>query len=73
MIVPLDAQPAAKSAEAVGGDPSFAIYLVTVVLCLLRARDLPSVTLGVAGTDVSIGPADVGSARRRGPCRPQAA
>ena len=41
------------------GDPSFAIYLVTVLLCLLRARDLPSVTLGVAGTDISIGPADV--------------
>jgi O-antigen ligase len=41
-------------------DPSFAVYLVTVVLCLLRARDLPSVSLGVAGTDVSVGPADVG-------------
>lgn len=41
-------------------DPAFAIFLVTVVLCLLRARDLPSVELGVAGTDVDVTPADVG-------------
>ena len=40
-------------------DPSFAVYLVTVVLCLLRARDLPSVTLSLAGSDLSVGPADV--------------
>ena len=72
IIVSLDAQPAAKSAEAVGGDLSFSVFLVTVVLCLLRARDLPSVELGVAGTDVSVGPADIGSARRRA-CSPPAA
>ena len=41
------------------GDPSFAVYLVAVVLCLLRARDLPTVTFAVAGSDVSVGPADV--------------
>jgi hypothetical protein len=41
------------------GDLSFVIYLVTVVLCLFRARDLPSVTVGAAGTDVSVGPADL--------------
>ena len=41
------------------GDLSFSILLVTVVLCLLRARDLPTVSFGVAGTTVSVGPADV--------------
>jgi O-antigen ligase len=41
------------------GDPLFSVFLVTVVLSLLRARDLPSVDLPVGATDVSIGPADV--------------
>ena len=41
-------------------DPAFAIFLVTVVLCLLRARDLPSLTLGLSGTDVDVTPADLG-------------
>lgn len=41
------------------GDPSFSIFLVTVVLCLLRARNLPSAEVGVAGTDVGVGPADL--------------
>ena len=47
------------------GDLSFSFFLVTVVLCLFAARDLPSSTFGAAGTDVSIGPADVGAARSR--------
>src|SRR5829696_6320570 len=38
---------------------AFPIFLVTVVLCLFRARDLPSVDLGIGGTEFSIGPADV--------------
>ena len=42
------------------GDPSFLVFLVTVALCLLRARDLPAVSFGIAGTDVRINPADVG-------------
>jgi len=42
------------------GDPSFSIFLVTVVLCLFRARDLPALELGIAGTDIAINPADVG-------------
>src|SRR5688500_16920006 len=42
------------------GDPSFLIFLATVTLCLLRGRDLPAVSFGIAGTDVRINPADVG-------------
>lgn len=42
------------------GDPAFLVFLVTVVLCLVRARDLPSVALGVAGTAVELNPADLG-------------
>lgn len=42
------------------GDASFTIFLVTLVLCLFRARDLPSVEVDVAGTGVSVGPADLG-------------
>jgi len=41
------------------GDPSFTIFLVTLVLCLFRARDLPSVEVEAAGTGISVGPADV--------------
>jgi O-antigen ligase len=41
------------------GDLYFTIFLVTVALCLVRARDLPSVEVDVAGTGISIGPADV--------------
>ena len=41
------------------GDASFSIFLVTVCLCLLRARDLPSATVGIGSTSVSVGPADV--------------
>ena len=41
------------------GDPSFSIFLVTVVLCLLRARDLPSATVEISGTEVAVGPADI--------------
>lgn len=40
-------------------DPSFTIFLVTLVLCLFRARDLPSVEARVGGTGVSVGPADL--------------
>jgi O-antigen ligase len=42
------------------GDLSFSIFLLTVVLCLFRARDLPALDLGFAGTDLEINPADVG-------------
>lgn len=42
------------------GDPAFLVFLVTVVLCLLRGRDLPALALGLAGTDVDVNPADVG-------------
>ena len=41
-------------------DRSFAVFLLTVVLCLLRARDLPSLELGVGGTEVDVTPADLG-------------
>ncbi len=41
-------------------DLLFYVFLVTVVLTLLRARDLPELGFGVGGTDVSVGPADVG-------------
>ncbi|MGH3072901.1 MAG: O-antigen ligase family protein [Gaiellaceae bacterium] len=39
-------------------DLPFGIFLVTVVVSLFRARDLPSVELGVAGTGVAVGPVD---------------
>ncbi len=41
------------------GDPSFTIFLVTLVLCLFRARDLPSLEVEAAGTGISVGPADI--------------
>lgn len=41
------------------GDLSFAIFLVTVALSLLRARELPAVDIGLAGTTLSITPTDV--------------
>lgn len=40
-------------------DRSFSLFLVAVVLSLLRARDLPSLELGLAGTDVDVTVADV--------------
>ena len=40
-------------------DPSFLVFLVAVVLSLIRARDLPSVDVGVGGADVSLGPVDL--------------
>lgn len=41
-------------------DLSLFVFLVTVVLCLLRANDLPNVEFEAGGTSVSVGPADVG-------------
>ncbi len=40
-------------------DRSFAIFLLTVVASLFRARDLPEVELGVGGTGIAIGAVDV--------------
>lgn len=40
-------------------DVSFSVFLAAVVLSLIRARDLPSVELGVGEADLSIGPVDV--------------
>lgn len=37
----------------------YALFLVTVALCLVRARDQPSLDLHLGGTTVSIVPADV--------------
>ena len=42
------------------GDLSFSIFLVTVVLCLFRARELPALEFGVAGTSLELNPADIG-------------
>jgi hypothetical protein len=39
--------------------PAFALYLVAVALCLVRARDQPSVDVGIGGTTVSIVLADI--------------
>jgi O-antigen ligase len=41
------------------GDLSFWVFLVTVVLCLFRARDLPSVAFDVVGTELELTPADL--------------
>jgi hypothetical protein len=40
-------------------DGRFALFLGTVALCLIRARDQPSINVGVGGTTASIVPADV--------------
>jgi O-Antigen ligase len=40
-------------------DVSFWVFLAAVVLSLLRARDLPSVELGLGAAEVSVGPVDV--------------
>ena len=40
-------------------DARFALFLVTVALCLIRARDQPSIDLGIGGTTASIVPADL--------------
>ncbi len=39
-----------------------ALFLATVALCLVRARDQPSLDVGVGGTTASIVPADVAAA-----------
>jgi hypothetical protein len=51
--------PLSEALRRPASDLSFSVFLVTVVLCLLRANDLPSVDFGVGGTTVSVGPADV--------------
>lgn len=51
--------PLSRALRRPASDLSFSVFLVTVVLCLLRARDLPSVDFRAAGTTVSVGPADV--------------
>lgn len=48
-----------RVARRSASDPSWSVFLVTVVLCLLRARDLPSVDVDTGGTRLSIGPADL--------------
>jgi hypothetical protein len=40
-------------------DAPYALFLVTVALCLVRARDQPSVDVRLGGTTVSIVPGDV--------------
>ena len=56
------ASPLLRALRRPASDPSFFVFLVTVVLCLLRARDLPSLDVAAAGTTLSIGPADIGLA-----------
>jgi hypothetical protein len=40
-------------------DARFALFLATVALCLIRARDQPSIDVSVGGTTASIVPADI--------------
>jgi hypothetical protein len=40
-------------------DPAYALFLVTVAVCLIRAPDQPSREIGVGSTTVAITPADV--------------
>ncbi|MCW2963332.1 MAG: hypothetical protein JWO17_584 [Actinomycetia bacterium] len=39
--------------------PRFALFLATVALCLIRARDQPSIDVSIGGTTASIVPADI--------------
>ena len=50
--------PLLRALRRPASDISFSVFLVTVLLCLLRSRDLPSIDIGTSGTDVSLGPAD---------------
>jgi hypothetical protein len=40
-------------------DARFALFLATVALCLIRARDQPSIDVGIGGTTAAIVPADI--------------
>ena len=40
-------------------DKRFTLFLITVALCLIRARDQPSIDVGIGGTTATIVPADV--------------
>ena len=40
-------------------DGRFALFLVTVALCLIRARDQPSIDVGIGSTTATIVPADI--------------
>lgn len=40
-------------------DLPFSIFLVTVALCLIPARDLPSIDVAAGSTELSVGPADL--------------
>src|SRR5438445_79886 len=40
-------------------DGRFAVFLATVALCLIRARDQPSIDVGIGGTTAAIVPADI--------------
>ncbi len=42
-----------------GKDPLYVVFLVTVALCLIRARDQPSLDISFGSSSVSIVPADV--------------
>src|SRR5215213_4119416 len=53
------ATPLSRVVRRPASDSSFVVFLVAVVVCLLRAEDLPSVDFDAAGTTVSFGPADV--------------
>jgi O-antigen ligase/polysaccharide polymerase Wzy-like membrane protein len=51
--------PLSRALRRPASDLSFSVFLVTVLLCLLRSGDLPSIDLRTARTTVSVGPADV--------------
>ena len=50
--------PLLRALRRPASDLSFSVFLVTVLLCLLRSSDLPSIDIDTAGTAVSLGPAD---------------
>jgi len=52
------ASPRQEERWRAASDPLFLLFLVTVVLCLARARDLPSVDLLVGSTSVTVTLAD---------------
>jgi hypothetical protein len=54
--------PLPRLARRLPRDLSFHVFLVTVLLCLFRSRELPNVVVALGGTELDIGPADVGLA-----------
>lgn len=53
------ASPLPRPTRQSATDFPFYVFLATVGVCLFRAADLPNLTFGAGGTELSVGPADI--------------